>query len=91
MRHADFHIGTEFYTAAGYWRCTDIGSRVVIAIRLDAPDASWYTGPPYAVAECVFDEDDLEGCSLEPLPRTTERDSPPDIDSTRRTWTPATN
>jgi hypothetical protein len=23
-------------------------------------------GPPYAVAEVVFDEDDMTGCSLEP-------------------------
>ncbi len=29
-------------------------------------DPSWFNGPPYAVAECVFDEDDIEGCTLEP-------------------------
>lgn len=65
MRHHDFVIGLEFYTAAGRWRCTDIGTRVVVAIRLDAPDDSWYQGPPYAVAESVLDENDLAGCALD--------------------------
>jgi hypothetical protein len=65
MRHSDFYIGLEFFTATGRWRCTDVGSRVVIAIRLDAPDTSWYHGPPYAVAESVLDENDVGGCSLE--------------------------
>jgi hypothetical protein len=31
-------------------------------------DPSWYNGPPYAVAECVFDEYDQEGCTPLPLP-----------------------
>ena len=36
------------------------------AIRLDHPeDVSWYNGPPYAVAETVFDEYDLGGCQLD--------------------------
>jgi hypothetical protein len=65
MRHGDFYIGLEFYTATGRWRCTDVGTRVIVAIRLDAPDSGWYNGPPYAVAESVFDESDLEGCSLD--------------------------
>jgi len=29
-------------------------------------DDSWFTGPPYAVAEEVFDEHSIEGCSLLP-------------------------
>ena len=76
MQHADFRINTEFYTATGLWRCTDVGTRVVVAIRLDAPDASWYAGPPYAVAEHVFDEYALEGCSVEPLTTAKEPDTP---------------
>ena len=64
MRHSDFKIGLHFHTAAGLWRCTDVGTRVIVAIRLDAPDDSWYHGPPYAVAESVLDENDLQGCSL---------------------------
>jgi hypothetical protein len=56
MRHCDFYVGLDFYTATGRWRCTDVGTRVIVAIRLDAPDDSWYHGPPYAVAESVLDE-----------------------------------
>ena len=29
-------------------------------------DASWFVGPPYAVPEHVFDEYDIDGCSLSP-------------------------
>jgi hypothetical protein len=65
MNHSDFRIGGEFVTATGRWRCTDIGTRVIIAIQLGASDSSWYNGPPFAVAEVVFDEYDLEGCSAE--------------------------
>lgn len=65
MTKANFQIGTEFYTTAGKWRCTDIGTRVIVAIRLDQDDASWYNGPPFAVTEWVFDEYDLGGCSLD--------------------------
>lgn len=56
MRHDEFRIGLEFYTATKRWRCTDIGTRTIIAIALTAPDESWYNGPPYAVPEIVFDE-----------------------------------
>lgn len=35
MRHEDFTIGTEFRCGDRDWRCTDKGSRVVVAIRLD--------------------------------------------------------
>jgi len=70
MNHADFFIGREFMTGSGAWRCTDIGTRVIVAIRIDdhPDDPSWYNGPPYAVAEHVFDEDDQQGCTPLPLP-----------------------
>jgi len=69
MERSQFAIGGTFWRAAQAWRCTDIGSRVVAAIRLDHDDdPSWYNGPPYAVAEVVFDEYDMEGCTLEPKP-----------------------
>jgi hypothetical protein len=68
MKHSDFKIGTEFLTETGRWRCTDVGSRTIAAIRLDLDhDPFWYSGPPYPVAECVFDEDGIEGC--EPAPQ----------------------
>lgn len=63
MQHGEFAIGTEFRTETGIWRCTDIGTRTIIAIKIsDRDDPAWLIGPPYAVAEMVFDEDDLEGC-----------------------------
>lgn len=63
MQHLDFHIGIEFECGGRRWRCTDIGTRTVIAIPLEHPeDPSWYNGSPYAVTETVFDEDDLGGC-----------------------------
>lgn len=29
-------------------------------------EAGWLAGPPYALAEMVFDEDDMQHCSLSP-------------------------
>lgn len=74
MQLNEFNIGLEFYTGTGKWRCTDVGTRTIAAIYLDdldpisgePVDPSWFAGPPYAVSEHVFDEYDLEGCSLEP-------------------------
>ena len=74
MLHSDFKIGLEFETDVGRWRCTDVGARTVVAILIDRPghllsmvmpkrtDASWFNGPPYAVPEQVFDENDLPAC-----------------------------
>lgn len=82
MTHADFHIGIEFFCAGSTWRSTDIGTRTVIAIRVDqvevgsssggvralirseAEREGWFTGPPYAVSERIFDEGDLGGCTI---------------------------
>ena len=84
MKRADFSIGCEFLTAAGRWRCTDIGKRTIAAIRLDHDDdASWYNGPPYAVVETVFDEYDFEGCEPAPERRTYDA-SASDVPPTRR-------
>jgi hypothetical protein len=63
MQLREFHIGLEFWMSGARRRCTDVGTRTVIAIKLEAPDESWYNGPPYAVAESVLDEDDLPACS----------------------------
>lgn len=77
MIKEEFQIGLEFYTATGKWRCTDIGTRMIVAIKLDQTDESWYNGPPYAVVESVFDEYDFGGCSLDPaefIQRTHEEE-----------------
>jgi hypothetical protein len=85
MRHDEFRIGGTFWCGGRQWRCTDIGTRTIAAIRVDrvevgsstpgrrrtltraeAEAEGWFNGPPYAVAESVFDEDEIEGCSPEP-------------------------
>lgn len=68
MTRSGFHIGLEFYCGGKQrWRCTDVGTRVIVAIMLEHEDnKSWYNGPPYAVSESVFDEYSIMGCSIEP-------------------------
>lgn len=44
LRHCDFQIGTEFYTETGKWRCTDVGTRVIVAISLEPRDTSGFAG-----------------------------------------------
>lgn len=64
MKLSDFKIGADFETDSGIWRCTDIGTRVIVAIDLDAMtirDGS-YVKPPYAVPEEIFDEEAIISC-----------------------------
>ncbi len=75
MTHAAFRIGLEFYTGSGRSRCTDVGTRVIAAIKLDRADPTLYEGPPFAVAEYVFDEYDQDACSLEPAEFERDADS----------------
>jgi hypothetical protein len=61
-------IGAEFEMSSSRWRCTDVGVRTLVAIKLDpATDSKWYGGPPYAEVETVIDEYDLPACTLTPL------------------------
>lgn len=82
MRHEDFTIGEAFWTAGGPYRCTDVGTRTIVAVHLGpraivqqesvggqhrattvvVDDPSWLNGPPYAVVEVVFDENDMGDC-----------------------------
>lgn len=82
MELSDFVIGETFWTQHGAFRCTDIGTRVVVAVKLGPrevsraesvdgelritkridDDPSWLNGPPYAVEEVVFDENERGGC-----------------------------
>lgn len=61
MKIEDFEIGTFFQTCTGQvWRCTDVGTRTILAIELNPKlDAAWFKGPPYVVPEVPFDENDL--------------------------------
>lgn len=63
MKQAEFHIGLEFMCGDARWRCTDVGSRLIVAIKLEQrEDKSWESGPPFAIEEIAFDEYDLDGC-----------------------------
>jgi hypothetical protein len=61
-------IGQSFYMNGRKFLCTDKGSRVLVGVEIDERaecDPSWLAGPPYAFAELVFDEDDLELVSID--------------------------
>jgi len=65
MKHADFYIGMEFVSSAGArWRCTDVGRRTILAIRLDRDNPDWYQGPPYIADEVAFDELEIQCCHI---------------------------
>lgn len=65
MQLTDFYIGLEFLGPAGFrFRCTDVGQRTILAIRLHEDDPRWYEGPPYVLKEEVFDEKGLGSCHL---------------------------
>lgn len=65
MKRTDFYIGLEFLANGGFrWRCTDIGTRTITAIRLDQENPDWLAGPPYVLEEVVFDEREIERCNL---------------------------
>jgi hypothetical protein len=40
MDHSDFIIGRTFWCAGRLWRCTDIGTRTILAIRIDSVDVA---------------------------------------------------
>lgn len=64
MKPTEFRIGMEFICGPFWWRCTDVGARMVTAIRLVEDDPRWYVGPPYMVEEVVLDEAELEDAHL---------------------------
>lgn len=63
VKHSDFRLGMEFEVSGlNRFRVTDLGTRVVVAICLTQHDPSWFRGPPYAIPEMVFDENDFPAC-----------------------------
>ncbi len=60
MKHSEFMVGNFFRCGNDQWMVTDIGARTIIAIHFKE---GWMLGPPYALAEIVFDENDLPGCT----------------------------
>jgi hypothetical protein len=70
MKLEDFRLGSEFDHGGKRWRCTDVGTRTVVAMALEPhADPTRYAGPPYVVAETVFDE--FEQCGCTPVEPTT--------------------
>ena len=66
--HSDFRIGTEFYTEAGLWRCTDIGTRTIVAVKVEDGYPSPEHHPPFSDAvEMVFDEYHFDGLYRRPM------------------------
>ncbi len=66
MDKDEFRIGLIFYMAKdSRWLCTDVGTRVVVAIRLEEGVAT-PAGPPYVVGERVIDEYAQQGCQTDP-------------------------
>ncbi len=81
MKHNEFVIGLNFKCGERRRRCTDIGTRVIVAIPTDYADITRASstrevietgnraltekdlaGPPYFLAESVFDENDIIAC-----------------------------
>lgn len=80
MKRDEFEIGEVFWCGGKRWRTTDIGTRVIVAIGFgdfvkrplgacvsheDAQVQGWFNGPPYALEETVFDENDMQVCTME--------------------------
>jgi hypothetical protein len=42
MKHSEFRIGVEFWCGGKRWRCTDVGSRVIVAISLEPHEVTSY-------------------------------------------------
>jgi hypothetical protein len=61
MNLSDFSVGEHFSCGGKSYQCTDVGTRTIVAISTE--DADWMRGPPYAIAEMVFDEDDMPACT----------------------------
>ncbi|MBI0539600.1 hypothetical protein D9599_29275 [Roseomonas sp. KE2513] len=95
-----FQIGTTFSTGQALWRCTDVGTRTIVAVRIDKvitprplgegqtwatdQDAAdprklpgWLNGPPYALAEFCFDEQDIEVVEIVPREKVAVWDPAP--------------
>lgn len=73
MKIKDFEIGGLFFFGyGGQWKCTDIGTRTITAVKInldEGKDSDWFSGPPYAVKEVVFNEKDISNCYKDNLSR----------------------
>ncbi|MGF6936971.1 hypothetical protein OKW41_006133 [Paraburkholderia sp. UCT70] len=69
MEHSEFEIGMTFYSGATtLWRCTDVGSRTIVAVEVKNEYPARHQAPPFSDAvEIVFDEYDFGGLSRQPI------------------------
>lgn len=81
-----FPIGSYFGCGGKTWRVTDVGTRTVIAIE-HVPD--WMVGPPYELAETVFDEDDQVVMTPTSGPPAAPETVEEKIDEVARIYAPA--
>jgi hypothetical protein len=61
MTHDQFRFGLEFWCGTKRWRCTDVGSRVIVAISLEPHEVveiEHVAGHPGEVRERRFMTDD---------------------------------
>lgn len=66
MKHSDFKIGESFFLNDIEWKCTDKGTRVIVAVKLrDLDKGEVLKGPPYSICEYTLDEYDILGCNKE--------------------------
>jgi len=66
MKLSEFKIGEWFFTGSGEWKCTDIGTRTVVAIKKEDLERAVLKNPPFDVCESVFDEYGQQDCSKKP-------------------------
>lgn len=65
MDISNFEIGLHFFCCNSEYVCTDVGTRTITAICIsNMKDQSWKNGPPYAVEEISFDENDIPACTI---------------------------
>ena len=61
MRHEEFRIGMEFWCGGRRWRCTDIGTRVVVGVCLEPHEVvavTWKAGASGATTTRTIAADD---------------------------------
>lgn len=50
MQHSEFHIGGHFVMGGRLWRCTDVGTRTVVAICLDDAEIVSYNSGTHSTS-----------------------------------------
>ncbi|WP_395696628.1 hypothetical protein [Methylocella sp.] len=61
MDRDSFHIGLEFWSDGRRYRCTDVGSRVIVAIRVDSAEIATSDGVTLTTRKISGEQADAEG------------------------------